>query len=523
VPRPSLRPLALTLSLGCAANPGGDAAGDVSTGDAGSGGPTSGDASGGPTTGEAPPAWPDACAEPVPAVARTDARLVADADGRLRDEHGRDVQLRGVNTGGRSKWAPFFPFPVAPGSTPDEFAAAADAFYARLPAWGVDTVRMPFSWEALEPAPGAWDDEYLERYAAQVDAAWAHGLRVIVDFHQDIYASPLCGDGFPPWTLPGEPGPPRHDCENWGFKYLVDPDVRGAFDRFWADEDDLQAKFFAMWARMIDRVGDHPGVVGLELLNEPGWGSAQDIPGWKQEVLDPFHTAALAELRARAGDGPLLLWNNLGIEAIPEAETTHLRPAGDGLMYAPHLYDSGLINGSPFSGTPPEPKLADIAAFAADAGVPALIGEFGVTDGAGGGDEWLARVLAAIDAHRLHATLWECSQNEELWNFEDLSVLDADGGERDILDTFVRPHLRALAGDDPEFTWDGAAGLARWTGDGGVSEISLPARRFPDGPKDLSLRTVSGPEGACLTEDRDRGELRVRVPDGARVEVAFSG
>jgi hypothetical protein len=28
---------------------------------------------------------------------------------------------------------------------------------------------------------------------------------------------------------------------------------------------------------MAERVGDHPGVLGLELINEPGWGTAPDI------------------------------------------------------------------------------------------------------------------------------------------------------------------------------------------------------------------------------------------------------
>ncbi len=53
---------------------------------------------------------------------------------------------------------------------------------------------------------------------------------------------------------------------------------------------------------MIARVGDHPGVVGLEILNEPGSGTAGDVAGWKHETLNPFHTEAVAQLRALAGD-----------------------------------------------------------------------------------------------------------------------------------------------------------------------------------------------------------------------------
>jgi endoglycosylceramidase len=523
--------------LACGTDPGGDS----TSGSGGSTGPapstgeapttagaastaaTTSEATSGGTTGEA--VFPDACDEPIAPVARTDARLGVDAGGRLRDAHGRDVQLRGVNTGGRSKWAPFAPFPVDPEADLATWQAAAERFFARLVPWGVNVVRMPFSWEALEPSEGTYDPRYLDRYAAMVDAAWARGIAVVVDFHQDIYASLFCGDGFPPWTLPGDPGPGRHDCEDWGLKYLSDPDVRGAFDRFWADEGAIQAKFFAMWDAMIDRVGEHPGVVGLEILNEPGWGSMDDTETWKHDVLLPFWDAAVLRLRERAGDEPLILYNNTGFDALFYAPVVHVRPAGDNIMYAPHLYDGNLINGLPWSGDEPGPHVAEVAGFAAEAGVAVLLGEFGYGDGADGGAEWLTRTYAALDQHRLSSTQWECSQSAELWNFEDLSMLAADGSERAVVDVFVRPYLRAVAGDEPSFAWDPQTGTAtaRWTGDGGVSEVALPPRRFPAGPTAMTLTTVEGPAGACLTYDRERGEVRVSAPDGAKVELTIEG
>lgn len=482
-------------------------------------GTSGGSSTGAPTTGAA--GWPGACEEPIEAVPLTRARLAVDAQGRLRDEHGRDVLLRGVNTGGRSKWAPFVPFPLAPDAELAAAQAAAQDFFARLPAWGVGAVRLPFSWEALEPTPGSYDAGYLDRYEAMIDAAWAQGIRVIVDFHQDVYASPFCGDGFPLWTLPGDPGPPRRDCPDWGLGYLLDPEVRAAFDRFWADEGAIQAAFFAMWGAMIERVGDHPGVVALEILNEPGWGTAPDIGAWKQEVLNPFHAAAVAALRAAAGDELLIVFDNPGLDAVGLQKVTHVRPAGAGLVYGPHLYDPGLINSQPATGMMPEVLIDEYADFAAAEKIGVLVGEFGIGDGAEGGPEWLRRALDRMDARRVSGTLWECSQSEELWNEEDLSVLAADGSERATLDTFVRPYLRALAGEASEFSWDGAEAIARWTGDGGVSEVALPTRRFPDGPEDISLETLSGPAGACFT--LAAGELRVRAPAGAQVELRVRG
>ena len=180
-------------------------------------------------------------------------------------------------------------------------------------------------------------------------------------------------------------------------------------------------------------------------------------------------------------------------------------------MYGPHLYDPGLVAGDPYTGTDPEAQIVSIDGFRREAGVAALIGEFGYSEGAKGGEAWLARVVDKLDVTRVSATLWEYSQAAELWNDEDLSIVDADGAPRPILKIYVRPWLRAVAGTASSFHWDATTRVATaaWTGDGGVSELVLPPEIFEmGGPGDVLLKTVAGPEGACLTHDPERGELR---------------
>lgn len=484
-------------------------------------GETSEGASDGSSAGSSTGAWlVGTCDPPIAALAPADARLSVDAMGRLRDAQGRDVIMRGLNTGGRSKWAPFVPFPLAADADLAATSAAADAFFERLRPWGVDVVRMPMSWEALEPSRGMYDEGYLDRYEAMVTSAWAHGLRVIVDFHQDIYASPFCGDGFPIWSIgQADPGPPRHDCPGWGLKYLNDEGVRGSFDRFWAGEDGLRVDFLAMWSEVLMRLGEHPGVVGFEVINEPGWGTASDPAAWKDEVLAPFYAEALAELRPLA-PGLLFFYDDPGIDAVPLADVHFTEVSGEGVVYAPHLYDPGLLAGTAASGLDPRPKLTGMATNRAAQGHAVLLGEFGLAEASlsQGGAEWLAVVLDEVDALRFSATLWECSQAAELWNGEDLSVLGADGEERALLGAFVRPWLRAVAGSEASFAWDPAAKVASgsWTADGGVSEIVAPARIFGAAPQ----VEVSG-EGACYTYDPGRGEVRVQAPAGVGVTVTL--
>lgn len=458
-------------------------------------------------------AEPGECATPIPPVELPHARLVATAQGRLRDALGRDVALRGLNTGGRSKFAPFLPFTVDDPGDLEAVRAAADAYLGRLPAWGLDAVRMPFSWEALEPAPGRYDAAYLARYEAMLDAAAAHGLRVVVDFHQDVYASPFCGDGFPPWSVPTpDPPAPTHDCPSWFSGYFANADVRESFDRFWSDADGLRAQYEAMWLVMVDAVGDHPAVVGFEPMNEPGWGTMDDLDAFKADVLRPFYSEMAALLRAAAPD-VLVLYDGPGADAAGVG--SHFRPDGDGLVYAPHRYDSSILLGDAWTGLDPSPAIDAFAHFGAESGVPVLLGEFGFKHGAEGGNDWLTLVMDAVDERRMSATLWEYSTSPELWNGEDLSVTEADGSERPILDAYVRPWVPAVAGEGIAVRWDGDALDASWTAAEGVTEVIVPARRFPAGPEAVELQ---GP-GACWTWDAERGRLRVTAPPGTAVAL----
>ena len=220
---------------------------------------------------------------------------------RLLDALGREVMLRGVNTGGRSKVAPFIPFAFRESGLPgheaaEPFAEAVVTYFDRVEAWGHNVVRLPFSWDGIEPTQGVYDQEYLDRYLALIDDAAGRGIRVIVDFHQDVYAEPFCGDGFPIWSLP-EPLPvPPENCEDWYMGYLRDGDLQAAYDRFWANEGGLRDAFADMWREVAARTWTRDGVVAFEVINEPFPGTA-DEQVWAPTVLRDFYTEMAAAIR----------------------------------------------------------------------------------------------------------------------------------------------------------------------------------------------------------------------------------
>ena len=183
----SLACSALTLLAACSDGGGANAEADVAVADVSGSGEGSADGS---ADGSAVFAPLLPCDLPRPAL--TTAKLTI--DGRFfRDAIGRQVVLRGVNTGGRSKTAPFFPFPFAESGHPGQegapaFDVAAETYVARVEAWGLNTVRLPILWEAIEPARGSYDTAYLTRVRALIDAFGRRGIRVVVDMHQDLFA-----------------------------------------------------------------------------------------------------------------------------------------------------------------------------------------------------------------------------------------------------------------------------------------------------------------------------------------------
>ncbi|MCL2533517.1 MAG: cellulase family glycosylhydrolase [Nocardiaceae bacterium] len=177
----------------------------------------------------------------------------------LVDDYGRTVLLHGVNNVDK----------VPPYLSPDETLTAADADL--LAGHGFNTVRLGVSFDALMPTRGVVDTAYLDRVSGVVDILAARGIHVLLDNHQDGLSSPWGGNGFPEWAIESRP-------QSWepnpGFPlYYLMPSLNAGWDEVWNNTHGALDYLGTSLAALAERVHGKPGVLGIELLNEPWPGS----------------------------------------------------------------------------------------------------------------------------------------------------------------------------------------------------------------------------------------------------------
>ena len=215
----------------------------------------------------------DAAPAPVHADAPFPARLAA-SGGRhlLRDGLGRVVFLRGVDAGGRSKFAPYVPFDYPSG----QYAAGARRLHGPRGLVGHRRHARPVHVGGARAHAGAG----RRRLAVALPAAARRG----------VGARHLDRRRLPPGRLLGEllrrrlpvlDHPRRRPrrtttAPSWQLEYFDDSAVEHAFDVFWANGSPVQNEYLAAWDAMIARFQNEPGVVGFEPINEPAAGTQNE-------------------------------------------------------------------------------------------------------------------------------------------------------------------------------------------------------------------------------------------------------
>ncbi len=453
---------------------------------------------------EAPPAPLDPYAPPAEAWVSSDRT-------HLRDESGRVVILRGVNARVDGVFDVTFddgriPLEEIPGFT------AADAL--RMRELGLSVLRLPVNWSGIEPTEGTFDEAYLDRVAAVVDACAAARVHVIVDFHQDAYSKEIGEDGAPLWAIHPAPdmlleGPLGDSLPD----RIVSPQVQRAYVSFFIDDDEdtedvrLQAAFARMARHVAERFRDEDFVLGYDLYNEP---IVAD------RYLEGFHDRVAAAIR-EVDDRHLLLFEPSATRNFTErAPLSRVAFADDGGVYAVHLYTFAFTDSRADLETLERadlvPNMDNAVREAARWDVPLLVGEWGIGPDAPNMDLYVRTMHELFDEHLASAAVWLWKeQSQGSWGFYDHED-DGTWTERPhVIAAHARVYAERIAGEPTSMRYDA---------DTRAFELAY------EGRGDLAPHVIHVPEGyGAFAVTCDGAPLEAPPRDAAtgRIEVVCAG
>ncbi|MFO0906991.1 MAG: cellulase family glycosylhydrolase [Isosphaeraceae bacterium] len=395
------------------------------------------------------------------------------------DPTGRVVVLRGVNLSGRAKVPPFRPL--------DDLSALD-----RVQAFGFNVVRLVFIWEAFEPMPGVYDRAYLEQIRSVAEAAWARGLYVVVDVHQDgfsRYVSRGSGDGFPAWAVSprARASTPNNgpSAALWPILMATDPATHRSFADFHSNACGVRDRYLAMLRLLASALADIPGVIGYDPMNEP-WGD-------EVRALAPLYDDAARVIRQVDPSAILFLEGHVTTNSGLQ---THLpRPTFGNVAYAPHYYQPLTVVAKRWFGQTASMRhaFARMEATADRWCAPLFLGEFGAPAEAARSLGYVSAIYDGLDRGFHSGTQWNFTPqwtpvDRDGWNAEDFNVIDPSGQPRANFP--VRPSPRAIAGTPAGFLYveytaptDAASFELAWSHEParGATEVFVPKALFPPG------------------------------------------
>lgn len=398
------------------------------------------------------------CALAVCAVVAQSAKplITVDPSTRsIRDQFGRNVIFHGVNV--VYKIPPYIP-------SQEEFDAQfslTDAEIDQLKSWGFNFVRLGVMWEAVERAPGVYNDTYLDQVEQLINKLGQRGIYSLVDAHQDVLARSICGEGMPnfyanyanmphvcDWTildtmfpfmkfctpmssynltLDTDGNPKIQDCQKQNFvDYYFSPEGASLFERIYYSNvaDSLQDKFVAYWTKVASRFANNPYVVGYDPINEPFPANIYknpeliyDVGRFDRTVLQPLYTRIINESYGPASDNKIVFFEpgqfpdtifDVGFDALPGgAGSEHLHILND------HSYGPCALNEDVSDAQDSICKLyaslrvAKRNGNAQKLGVPLIISEFGACMGGRNCILEITAVADACDANLAHWAYWQ--------------------------------------------------------------------------------------------------------------------
>lgn len=404
----------------------------------------------------------------------------------IRDDQGRALILHGVNEDGCVKRNHL------PCNGRDMVEKEAEV--------GFNFVRYLTQWRSIEPRQGEYDEAYLDAIEERLDWYHENGIHVMIDMHVDLYGPAVGGNGHPEWaTVSSGSRLPFDTGQLWWLNYLSGA-VSEAYGNFWDYEGEhawLQQAYYRMWQKVASRFGDHPAVLGYDLMNEP-YDDLSFGAGFETQELAPFYQRLINAIREV--DPNTWIMYQPRILATDWGYGSYLPPLNDPrdgesrLVYAPHLYPFFAHEGTyDRLGLARRHDLRVMYQWSAERTeeidthrVPLLIGEFGMA-----GKPFTREIIEFTTnmADKMGAgwAWWDnsvCPAGKPLQHW---CLFDENLDEVPKLDSLVRTYPRAVAGTPVAFGFDPGDKrfFLEFDSDKTMSaptEIYLPARRhYPDG------------------------------------------
>ncbi len=186
-------------------------------------------------------------------------------DKRFVDSHGRERIFFGMNVTDKQ---PFSCEKTSHAHNPRDFVKGFSEY-------GFNTVRLGFTWSAVEPSPSCYNTALLDSIKEIILECEKYDIYVFLDIHQDLYSDIIdkAGDGAPPWAVFTDGRKIVQHRFVWADRYFFGRACHKAFDNFWgnrtADGTGLTDHFAKMWAFLAEYFKDCTNVFGFDMLNEP--------------------------------------------------------------------------------------------------------------------------------------------------------------------------------------------------------------------------------------------------------------
>ncbi|WP_037604581.1 cellulase family glycosylhydrolase [Streptacidiphilus rugosus] len=437
----------------------------------------------------AAPAYASSAAGPAsdsaPAAA---ARSVQGSFAGFTDARGRLLGLRGFNI--------------------DKYDETTPADVRAIAAQGFDLLRLDITWARLEPQRGQYDLAQFRKLRALMDAADRYGLRVVVDFHQDVFGPAYGGgdDGVPVWATRDDGLPFVADPDDW-FAGYFQPAVQRAFQHLY-DDPDLRRDQADFYARVARELGGHRSLLGYDLFNEPSGPIAGDptdpavqvaaSAALEQGRLAAMYRRLIAAVRAVDSTSWLFVEPTVLVgEGVPTRLPGFVDPRRGGarIGYAPHFYDTAVENGQdwdPADGFV-QNYVAAITAYPAAHRMPVLVGEWGPPNAdRPGNTELIARQVAAMQGFAAGWTMWYWGKGVGGY-----TPVGPDGAPHPGDAPVFAPYAQALAGSPVSESYDPATRRYvlrfRLSRADAPTRIVLPPSVYGDGGASVAVTGAASP------------------------------